>query len=351
MSKDYYAILGVSHSADEKEIKSAYRKLARRWHPDVNPNDKTAESKFKEISAAYEVLSDPEKRKMYDQFGSNWENISQAGGAGDFHFQGGGGGFETIFEQFFGAKTGGTGFNFGGVGHQQVEASDVEKVVELTLEEIDEGTHRTLTYHSPDACKSCDGTGVVHLRASRECVNCGGTGRGKGIFGGACAVCGGTGRNSMESCPTCKGAGTMQVLKKVEIKIPAGFPEGKKLRVPGKGVAGTGHRAGDLYVSVKVRPHPLFQRSGDVLETEVEVPYTVAALGGEIKVPTLRSKVTMRIPPGAQSGQKFRLANQGIASLNGGRGDLMAKVKITVPKSLSAEERKLLEQLKELQTA
>lgn len=348
MAKDLYAVLGVSRNADEKEIKSAYRKLARKYHPDVNPNDPSAEAKFKEIGAAYEVLGDADKRKLYDQYGSNWEaaqHMGAASGGGDFdvHF-GGGGGFETIFETFF-RDPGGAGMGEA----RAVAPRDVERTIELTLDEIASGTKRTLTYQALDACKSCDGTGTVQLRAARECMNCGGSGRSRNMFGlgGPCPVCSGTGRTMMESCPTCQGSGTMPTTKKVEIKIPAGFPEGKKLRVPGRGIMGTGGRAGDLYVSVKAIPHERFVRNGDNLEVEVDVPFVVAALGGEVKVPTLSSSLKMTIPAGSQSGQKFRLANQGMPKLDGAKGDLVARLKIVVPKKLSDRQKQLLREFAE----
>lgn len=356
MAKDLYAVLGVSRGADEKEIKSSYRKLARKYHPDVNPNDKSAESKFKEVSAAYEVLSDPDKRKLYDQYGQNWEAAQNmraggGGGAGDYevHFGGapGGAGFETIFENFFGGSGGGFGH-----ARQQVEARDIEKVIDVTLEEIDTGTTRSLTYQAMDACKSCDGSGTVSTMTGRECPNCGGTGRLRNMIGfaQACPVCQGTGRTSVESCPTCHGAGTMATTKKVEVKIPAGFPEGKKLRVPGRGVLGTGGRAGDLYVLIRVLPHEKFKRVGDNLEVDVEVPFYVAALGGEIRVPTLRKTLSMKIPAGSQGGQTFRLGGQGLSKMSGQKGDLMARLKITVPKKPTAAQRELLQKFAELDT-
>jgi chaperone protein DnaJ len=353
MAKDYYAILGVSRDADEKEIKSAYRRLARKYHPDVNPNDKTAEAKFKEISEAYEVLSDPEKRKMYQQFGDQWEQIQSSGDAGGpsgYRFNVGGqgvpGGFENVFEQIFSNMGGADGTR-----HRGTPARDIEKVVEVSLEEIDTGTKRTLSYQSLDACKSCDGTGVVRLRGSRTCAACGGTGKQRAMFGitQPCPECRGTGSTDIEACPTCKGEGAVPTNKRVEVTIPAGVSDGKKLRVPGKGVIGSGHRAGDLYVIIKEAPHTKFKRAGDNLEVEVDVPYTAAALGGEIKVPTLRSTVSMRIPEGTQSGQTFRLAGQGITRLGGQRSNLLAKVRITVPKKPSDDERRLLHDIVKLQ--
>jgi len=307
MAKSYYDILGVNRNADEKDIKSAYRKLARRYHPDVNPNDKAAEAKFKEVSEAYDVLGDAEKRKLYDQYGDNWEHAKNFGGVpgggesdfGNFHFGGGGGGFETIFEQFFGGARAGRG----GIQFDDLESSqprDVEKSIEISLEEVDQGGKRVLTYQTMDAQR------------------------------------------------TPNGITTIPTTKKVEVKIPAGIPDGKKLRVPGKGAAGANGRAGDLYVVVKWAAHASFKPTGDNLEVEVPVPYTTAALGGEVRIPTLRSSVTMKIPEGTQSGQTFRLGGQGISRLNGGRGDLMAKIRITVPKQLSAQERELLGKLADL---
>lgn len=311
MAKDYYELLGVARHADEKEIKSAYRRLARKYHPDVNPNDKTAEARFKEVSEAYEVLSNPEKRRLYDQFGANWDTAARFGGgggpSGGYTNPFGGGpvgteGFESIFEHLFGGfgrrgANGGFGF---GVETDPEEARlsqprDVEKVIELSLEEVDSGGKRTLTYQTMDAVRAPDG--------------------------------------SISTVPN---------TRKVEVTIPAGITEGKKLRVPGKGAQGIRGRAGDLYVTIRWAPHPSFKPSGENLEVEVPISFTTAALGGEVRVPTLRGAVTMKIPPGTQSGQTFRLANQGIARLSGSRSDLMVKVKITVPKTLTSEQRQIL---------
>lgn len=297
MANDYYHVLGVGRSADEKEIKAAYRKLARKYHPDVNPNDPAAEAKFKEVSAAYEVLGDDEKRKLYDQYGDNWEAVQQGGAGADFGgFRMDGDGFGTIFEQFFGAGRGG-GFRVG-TGFEEFDGGmpkNVEKVIDLTLEEIDSGTVRTLTYQTMDAERR---------------------------------------RDQIATVPT---------TQKIEVTIPPGMPEGKKLRVPGKGQAGANGQRGDLYVSVRWKPHGSFRVVDDRLETDVPVPFTVAALGGSVIVPTLRGSVEAKIPAGAQSGQSLRLGGQGISRHGGHRSDLYAKIKITVPKSLTDEQRSLLE--------
>ena len=289
---DFYQLLGVPRGADDKEIKSAYRKLARKLHPDVNPGDKGAEAKFKQVSEAYEVLGDPEKRKLYDQYGENWEQAKNFQGA-DMDFGGAHmGGFGSIFEQFFGG-----GAQQGGFRIQDMEASqprDIEREIELTLEEIDAGCSRTLTYQTLDAQQS---------------------------------------RGQVATVPS---------TKKVSVTIPAGIGDGKKLRVPSKGHAGVGGRAGDLYVVIRWAKHAQFKVSGENLEVEVPVSFTTAALGGEIMIPTLRKNVTMKIPAGSQSGQVFRLANQGISKLGGGKIDLLARLKILVPKSLTAEQKDLL---------
>ncbi len=309
MAKDYYQILGVSRGADEKEIKSSYRKLARKYHPDVNPNDKTAEAKFKEVSEAYEVVGDADKRKLYDQYGANWEHaqnypgdIPNGADFGEYNFGGNGGGAaESIFEHLFGGgRVGGTRMHMNFQDMDSMQPRDVEKIVEVSLEEIDSGTKRVLTYQTMDAQRIQDRVSTV---------------------------------------PT---------TKKVEITIPAGITEGKKLRVPGKGAAGANGKAGDLYVVIKWATHSSFKHIGENLEVEVAVPYTTAALGGEIRVPTLRSAVTMKIPEGTQSGQTFRLGAQGVMRLNGSRSDLMARVKIVVPKKPSDREKQLLRQLAEL---
>jgi molecular chaperone DnaJ len=351
MANDFYQILGLDRKADDKAIKSSYRKLARKYHPDVNPGDKAAEAKFKEISNAYEVLSDPDKRKAYDKYGDRWEQASQMqdhGESVDF-----GGGFGSIFDHLFG---GGGGFSGGGSAYEQdrpepARPKDLTIDVELSLEEIDSGTTRTLSYQVGDACKSCDGTGAVRLRAPRQCGTCGGSGVMKGIFGmqQQCASCNGAGRISFEKCPTCAGTAAVRTQKRVEVKIPAGIAEGRKLRVPGRGSVGANGRAGDLYVQVREAKHGSLKRLGDDLETEVHVNYTTAILGGEIRVNALRGPVTMKIPECSQPGQKFRLTNQGMTKFGTtNRGNLIVVLKVDLPKTLSDREREMLKSLSEV---
>jgi DnaJ-class molecular chaperone len=293
---DYYQTLGVPRSADEKEIKGAYRRLARKYHPDVNPGDKSAETRFKEVSEAYEVLGDSEKRKLYDQYGANWEAVQnghfQPGGDfGNVHF-GNMGGFGSIFEQFFGGGNGG----FRGADFEVSQPRDIEREVELTLEEVDLGSTRTLTYQTMDAQRV---------------------------------------RGDISSVPT---------TKKVDVKIPPGIGDGKKLRVANRGHAGINGKAGDLFVTIKWAKHEKFKIVGDHLEIDVPVSFVTAALGGEAKVPTLRSSITVKIPAGVQSGQTLRLAGQGMSRMEGGRCDLMARIKIVVPKVLSEKQKQLLEE-------
>lgn len=299
MKRDYYAILEVGRNADIKDIKASYRKLARRHHPDVNPNDKDAETRFKEISEAYEVLSDPEKRRLYDQYGSQWEHMRHGGGSGGFSEAGEhpfGDGFGSIFEQFFGSG-GGMRMNFDDLQTAQPRRVDIE--VSLTLEEVNTGTRRSLSYQTADAVQTRDG-----------------------------------------------GIATVATTKSAEVNFPAGITDGKQLRVPGKGAKGVNGKCGDLYIKVKWKPHDKFRVKGDVLEVDVNVPYLDAILGGEATIETLTGPISIKIPAGTQSNQVFRLSGRGIHKLGGGHGDLMARAKIIVPRELSNDERKLLEQLR-----
>lgn len=322
--KDYYKILGVSKTADEKEIKAAYRKLARKYHPDVNPGDKTAEEKFKEISEAHEVLSDPHKRAQYDNFGEQWKQFSQAGArpgggpfggsAPDVEFEFGGmGGLNDLFESLFGGRR-------GRAQRAAERGEDVEFGIDLTLEEAMRGVSKTLTLRVEDVCARCGGSGSTR------------TDRGRFDLGSL--------------CPECRGSGRVERPRRVEVKIPAGVTEGQRIRLAGEGAAGATGQRGDLYLLVRIKPHPHYELQGKDLYTDVSVPFTVAALGGEITVRTLTGDRTLNVPPGVQSGQKMRIAGQGLPGKNGAKaGDLYARVRITVPKDLSPRERELLTEL------
>lgn len=324
--KDYYQILGVGRDASQKEIRQAYRRLARKYHPDVNPGDKGAEARFKEINEAHEVLSDAEKRRKYDRYGEQWQYADQieearrrAGGRG-FAF-GPGGTFEFDLGDLGGL--GGLGSDLGSIfenlfrggrrGPTRRRGADMQYAVELTLEEAYQGTART-----------------IQLSGEEPCGTCGASGR---IAGAICHVC--------------EGSGATLRARRLEVKIPAGVRTGSKVRVAGEGNAGMGGSRGDLYLVTSVRPHPRFERDGDDLRTQVEVSLTNAVLGGEVEVATLSGRVMLKIPALTQNGKAFRLAGKGMPHLNGsGKGDLYAKVSVKLPEKLSEKERKLFEELR-----
>ena len=320
--KDYYSILGISRNASEREIKQAYRKLARQYHPDVNSGDKSAEAKFKQINEAYEVLSDKEKRRKYDQFGDQWQyadqfaqarrqqtpfwDFSQAGGQ-SFRFEEADLG--SLFDGLFG----------GGIKRRQVRprrGKDIRHPIEVTLEEAYHGTKRTITLQTEQPCSDCKGTGLMQNLP----------------------------------CSVCRGLGVVSGVKRLEVKIPSGVKNGSRVRVAGKGEPGyAGGASGDLYLVVSVKPHRLFERKGDDLYVEVAVPLTVAVLGGEVFVPSLKGELALKVPPETQNGRAFRLAGRGMPHLgNSSHGDLLAKVSVLLPTKLSEEEKKLFERLGQL---
>jgi DnaJ-class molecular chaperone len=329
--KDYYKILGLDRKASEKEIKSAYRKLARKYHPDVNPGDKEAEAKFKEINEAHAVLSDPEKRRTYDALGSDWSSrVGRAGAAGGRQTCTYGGNaeaadFSDFFETLFGQRTNGTngGFDFDlgsifgrGRGQQQQpeqRGSDLEQPVDVSLSEAMTGVQRAFTLQSQVPCPTCHGTGL----------------QGDNV------------------CPTCSGSGTVSRTKRLEVKIPAGVREGSKVRVAGEGNPGTnGGSNGNLYLVVHVLPDPRFRREGDDLYTEVQVPFTTLVLGGEVDVPTMTNRVTVSVPAGSQNGRTLRLAGQGMPNLKSGeRGKLYVKLNAMLPTTLDDTQRELFQKL------
>jgi len=364
--KDYYAILGVERNATEKEIKQSYRRLARKYHPDVNPGNQEAEEKFKEVSEAYEVLSDPEKREKYDQFGQYWEQAGRTGPGGPaqgwpggFTFQTGGadtdlgGGFSEFFESLFGGGMRAPGAGRSGSGFRQQPGADLEQEIEVTLEEAFHGATRHLTLTVPETCPECHGSGDKPGAEPQTCPECGGTGRSRslgGLLSGGCPRCGGTGHVVLERCPKCGGRGTIERQRRLEVKIPPGVDTGSRIRLQGEGQPGRqGGRKGDLFLVVRVRPHPTFERKGDDLHTEVPITFPEAALGAEVRVPTITGRGTIRIPAGTQSGQQFRLGGQGMPVLKGNkRGDEYVRVRVTVPKDLSPRQRELVQELAEL---
>lgn len=322
--KDYYKILGLSRNASEKEIKQAYRRLARKYHPDINPGDKSAEAKFKEMNAAHEVLSNPEKRKKYDQFGEQWEYADQFAKSGGqervrWDFGRGGtsfeygdvSGFGDIFSSLFGYSGTGSRMRRG-----PRRGQDIESPIQVTLEEAYHGSTRLMQLQTEEPCTACGGTGRVGNRV----------------------------------CTICNGAGGKMIPKRLEVKIPVGVRDGSRIRIAGEGGPGlAGGSKGDLYLIVKVLPHKLFERKGDDLYTEVSVPLATAILGGELRLPTLNGSLSLKIPPETQNGKVFRLAGKGMPQLSNSKyGNMFAKVKVVLPTNLTEEEKKLFERLRSL---
>lgn len=323
--KDYYHLLGIKQNASEKEIKQAFRRLARQHHPDVNPGNKEAEGRFKEINEAYEVLSDGEKRKKYDQYGEQWQHAdqfarAQPGREADPRWwtdydpgqQGQGTPFGDILEGLFrdaGAR--GRGFR-----HRPTRGQDLEQPVEVTLEEAFHGASRLIHVQREEKCSTCQGAGISQGKA----------------------------------CPSCGGAGASKRSRRLEAKIPPGVREGSRIRLEGEGSQGVaGGPPGDIFLVASVRPHASFERKGNDLHAEVALPLTEAILGGEVEVPTLKGKVVLKIPPETQNGKVFRLAGQGMPHLGGGgQGDLLVKARVVLPAGLSEQEKDLFRQLREL---
>ena len=348
---DLYQTLGVARDASADELKKAYRKLAVKYHPDKNPGDKEAEAKFKEISSAYDILKDPEKRAAYDRYGhaafqGGMGGGSRGGGHDPFDifreaFGGQGGG---IFEEFFGG--GGGGQSRGGA----AQGSDLRYDLEITLEEAVKGCEKEIRYKRPVGCKRCGGKGAEPGSGSTTCSTCGGSGqlssnRGFISFRQVCPNCQGQGITIDKPCTNCHGEGREMETSTVKVRIPAGVATGSKLRSAGKGEAGhMGGPAGDLYIVIHVKAHELFERRDYNLFCEIPIKFTLAALGGSIKVPTLFGTGSLKIPPGTQSGTTFRLRTQGVPHLRGGgKGDLLVKVQVEVPTKLNSDQKEKLE--------
>ena len=358
--RDYYEVLGVEKNANADEIKKAYRKAAIKYHPDKNPGDKEAEEKFKEAAEAYDVLSNPDKRARYDQFGHAGMG-GAAGGAGGFG--GGFGGFsmEDIFSQFgdiFGGHFGG-GFRSSGGGRSVNRGSDLRVKVRLTLEEIAEGVTKKLKINKTLACDQCGGTGAKDSSSYSTCSTCNGSGyvvtMQNSFFGrmqmqSVCPTCGGEGKVITEKCSKCGGEGTTRGQEVIEIKIPAGVGEGMVLTVSGKGNAARhGGVNGDLQVLIEEEPHPELLRDANDLIHNLNITVTTALLGGTVEVPTVDGRAKIKIAPGTHAGKVLRLGGKGLPDVNGyGRGDELVVVDITIPDRLTKEERKLVEQLAEL---
>ncbi len=348
--KDYYEILNVSRDASLDEIKAAYRKLAKKYHPDLNPNDKEAEQKFKEINEAYEVLSDPEKRRKYDMFGEAGVN-GQGGYSQDFT------GFGDIFDDIFDIFTGG----FGRTSHRArdygpVKGADLRYDLTLEFEEAVFGAEKEIQIRRSESCSTCNGTGVKPGSSKETCSKCNGSGEvryaqrtpfGQFVRVATCDMCGGTGEIIKEKCVSCNGTGKVLKNKRIKVKIPAGVDTGSIISVKGEGEAGDrGGPPGDLYVYINVKPHKIFKRKGNDIFLTVPISFTEACLGAEIEVPTLEGIEKFDLPAGTQTGEEFKLKNKGVPNVRGfGRGDLYFKVKIQVPKKLTDRQKELLLEL------
>ena len=373
--EDYYKALGVSRTASAEDIRKAYRRLARKHHPDVNPGDKAAEEKFKKISEANDILSDPKKREVYDKFGSYSDNLRDAAargagtaGPGGFDFDwgsvftggaggaggstagqqssGGGPSFKDIFSDLFS----GGGARAQQTRQQTLRGADIELPLSISFEDSINGLTTNINVRRSEACARCNGSGEAPGAGQINCGTCNGTGKissGGGFlrFDQPCNDCHGTGRRR-QTCPVCSGKGIVPKFESVKVRIPAGVDTGSRVRVPGKGESGRmGAPAGDLFIVTKVDPHKIFTRKGDNIHCTIPVTLPEAALGAKIEVPTVSGKAQLRIPPGTQSGQVFRLKEKGAPSLRGStRGDQYVEVKIVLPKIIDEDSKELLRQ-------
>ena len=345
MSKrDYYEVLGVSRDASDRDVKKAYRRLAMKYHPDRNPDDKVAEEKFKEANEAYEVLSDAQKKAAYDQYGHAGVDPNMGGGGG---FGGGAGGFSDIFGDVFGDIFGGQG---GGGRRSRVQrGADLRYNLELDLEEAVRGVEKQIRIPTLVACETCDGSGAKPGTSPKTCGTCGGVGQVRmqqGFFSvqQTCPACHGEGSTVTDPCTDCRGRGRTEQTKTLSVKIPAGVDTGDRIRLAGEGEAGShGGPAGDLFVQVAVRQHPIFERDGRNLYCDVPVSFVDAALGGEIEVPTLDGRVKLKVPAESQTDKMFRLRGRGVPPVRGGApGDLICKIVVETPVNLNSRQKDLL---------
>lgn len=352
--RDYYEVLGVSKSAGDDEIKRAYRKLAKQYHPDLNPNDKEAEAKFKEANEAYEVLSDPEKKAKYDQFGHAGVDPNFGGGGG---YGGFGVDLGDLFGDLFGGGFGGFGGGFGGGSGRQtgpMKGENLRVNLTLTFEEAAFGCEKEINLTRNDVCDDCHGTGCAAGTTAEICPDCRGTGTvqvrrqtAMGVFATtqSCSKCHGTGKIIHSPCGTCNGVGSVRRSQRIKVSIPAGIDDGQAISVRGQGNAGkNGGGAGDLIVGVSVRPHPKFQRDGATVYMTQPVSFVQAALGAELEIDTIDGKVKWTLPAGTQTGTTFRLREKGIPMLHGrGRGDQLITVVVQTPQRLTPAQKEALE--------
>ena len=347
--RDYYEVLGVAKGASDDELKKAYRKLAKKYHPDLNPNNKEAETKFKEVSEAYEVLSDPQRRSRYDQFGHAASDPNSgfggggAGGFGDFDFG-------DIFDSFFGGGFGGRSQR---TRNGPRRGNDIKYSVEITFLEAAFGVEKDLNLSRMEVCNTCRGTGCKSGEKPVACKACNGQGQirykqntpfGQFVSTRTCDVCGGDGTVVVNPCTTCGGHGRVKQSKKIKVKIPAGINDGQTISLRGEGEGGVkGGPSGDLYVGIRIKEHPIFKRRDNNVYCEIPITFVQAALGAEIEVPTIDGKVKYMVPEGTQTGTIFRLKSKGIKSLRGsGRGDQYVTVKVEIPKKLKENQKEIL---------
>lgn len=351
--QDLYELLGVERGADADTIKKAYRKLALKYHPDQNKDNPEAEAKFKEISHAYDILKDPQKKQMYDQFGERafqQGGGAGAGGPGGFGGFGGAGGFGDIFEEMFGDFMGG-----GGAGRSRTSAmrgADVQFSMDITLEDAFSGKEANIRVPTVEGCDSCNGSGAADGSGTETCGTCGGHGRVRAQQGfftieRACPTCHGQGQIIRNPCKKCNGEGRLKGSKKLKVNIPAGIDDGRRIRIGGEGEAGVrGGPAGDLYILIGIKKHAFFRREDSNLHCRVPIAFTTAALGGEIDVPTIDGKsANVKIPAGTQSNQQFRLKGKGMPVLkSGAKGDMFVEISVETPVNLSKKQIQLLKQ-------
>ena len=351
--RDYYEVLGVSKTATADEIKQAYRRKAKECHPDLHPNDNTAEERFKELNEANEVLSDPQKRARYDQFGFDGPNMGAGGGGNPFGgMDFGGMGFDSIFDQIFGGGMGG-----GRTRQGPVQGADLRYELRITFEEAANGCEKSFDFYRNENCKTCGGSGAKPGTSPVTCQTCHGTGQirtggGFMVTVRTCPTCGGAGKVIQDKCAACGGTGRTRVKRTATVKVPAGIDNGQTIVMNGQGEPGLrGGPSGDLYINILVRPHKLFRREGYNLRLEFPISFTQAALGGDVDIPTLNGPVKYHIPEGTQNDQEFRLKGYGIQQLRGGgKGDLLVRVRVEIPRRLTDRQKDLLRQFDESST-